>query len=61
MADNPNLRGSPDRDLISLEKAHERTRWAKKFGVTEEELRAAVAAVGHSAAKVEAHLKQRKH
>jgi hypothetical protein len=59
MADNPTLRGSPDNALISLEEDHERSRWAKKFGVTEEQLRAAVKAVGHSAAAVEAHLKKR--
>jgi hypothetical protein len=34
--------------------------WAKKFGVSEDELRKAVAAVRNEAAKVEAHLKSRK-
>ncbi|MDB4984926.1 MAG: hypothetical protein JWN04_104 [Myxococcaceae bacterium] len=60
MADNKNLRGAPDRDLISLDEDYERTRWAKKFGVTEEQLRAAVKAVGHAAQRVEAHLAQHK-
>ena len=33
--------------------------WAKRFGVTVEQLRAAVAQVGNDASRVEAHLKGR--
>jgi hypothetical protein len=34
--------------------------WSKKFGVTADELRAAVKAVGHRASDVEAHLKSQR-
>ena len=47
---------SMDRKLISLSEPYEVRDWCKSLGCTEAELRAAVAAVGHSAAKVRAHL-----
>ena len=53
-------RGGQDRKLISLQQAHEVRDWAKKFGVSEDELRKAVAAVGNDASKVEEYLKKRK-
>lgn len=56
MADDLNNRGAPDSKLISLKEPWERRDWAKKFGVTEDELAAAVNAVGHSAEKVREHL-----
>jgi hypothetical protein len=52
--------GGRDRKLINLDQAHEVRDWAKKFGVSEDELRKAGAAVGNEASKVEAHLKARK-
>lgn len=55
MSDDPTLRGL-DRDLISLEQEHEVRYWTQALGVSTEELRAAVAAVGNSAAKVREHL-----
>lgn len=59
MADNTNQRGAPDNRLVSLEQDHERRDWCKSFGCTEAELRAAVAAVGHSADKVREYLSKR--
>lgn len=56
MADNPNLRGTPDNDLISLSQDHEVRYWTQKLGVTEAELRRAIAAVGNSVKKVKAYL-----
>ena len=48
--------GSPDRDLINTSENYEVEYWSKKFGVTAEQLKAAVRAVGNSAAAVKAHL-----
>lgn len=59
-ADDPNKRGTPDNDTISLTQAHERRDWAKKFGCTEAELRTAVLMAGKSAKKVEQYLKKLK-
>lgn len=46
---------SMDRKLIALSQPHEVRDWCKSLGCTEAELRAAVGAVGRSAAKVRAH------
>ncbi|MGI4762316.1 MAG: DUF3606 domain-containing protein [Janthinobacterium lividum] len=61
MADNPAKRGTPDNDLISLEEDYEVRDWCKALECTEQQLRAAVAAVGHSAAKVREYLRNRKY
>jgi hypothetical protein len=57
MADNKSKSGGEDRKLISLSQDYEVRDWSKKFGVTPDELKAAVKAVGNDAAAVEAHLK----
>jgi len=57
MADDKTKPGGQDRKRINLSEDYEVRDWAKKFGVTEDELRKAVGAVGNDAAKVEAHLK----
>ena len=56
MSDDTSKTGSPDRDLISLEQDYEVRTWSRSLGVSEEELRAAVKAVGNSAQKVREHL-----
>lgn len=48
-----------DRKLISLEQDYEVRDWAKSLGCTEDELRAAVKAVGNSADKVREYLQKR--
>jgi hypothetical protein len=53
MADDLKNRGPADRKRISLEEAHELRYWCGRFACTEDELRAAVAEVGHMAADVE--------
>lgn len=53
--------GRLDRDRISLNGEYEAKDWAQKFGVTKDELVAAVHAVGHSARDVEKYLHERKH
>jgi hypothetical protein len=55
MADDPK-KTALDRKLISLTEEHEVRSWTKSLGVTEEELRKAVAAVGNSAEAVRVHL-----
>jgi len=57
MSDDKTRPGGQDRKLISLTEAYEVRDWSKKFGVTPDELKAAVKAVGNDAAAVEAHLK----
>lgn len=57
MADDKNSIGSPDRDRISLSEEYEVRDWTKSLGVSEDELREAVDAVGNSADAVRAYLK----
>ena len=57
MADDKNSIGSPDRDRISLSEDYEVRDWTKSLGVSEDELREAVDAVGNSADKVSEYLK----
>lgn len=57
MADNLNRRKPEDNTKISLTEQWEIDYWTQELGVTEAQLRAAVGAVGNSAAKVRAHLK----
>lgn len=60
MSDDLKNRGPQDRARINLGEEHERRYWSKKFGVSEDELRKAVEAVGVSAEAVAARLaKQR--
>lgn len=57
MSDDKTKSGGQDRTRISLSEDYEVRDWSKKFGVTPDELKAAVKAVGNDAAAVEAHLK----
>jgi hypothetical protein len=57
MSDDKSKTGGQDRKRISLSEDYEVRDWSKKFGVTPDELKAAVKAVGSDAAAVEAHLK----
>lgn len=56
MPDNPLLRGAPDNRLVSLTQPHEVRDWCQVFDCTEDELRAAVKAVGHRADEVQARI-----
>lgn len=60
MSDDKTKAGGQDRTQISLTEQYEVRDWAKKFGVTKEELTAAVKQVGNDASAVEAHLKSTK-
>jgi hypothetical protein len=50
--------GSPDRDRINIHEDYELEDWSKKFGVSKEELKKAVAAAGTSAKAVADYLKK---
>ncbi|HVT50172.1 MAG TPA: DUF3606 domain-containing protein [Dongiaceae bacterium] len=52
MADDKSKPGKPDRDRISTSEAYELADWSRKFGVSPEELKAAVARVGPMAKDV---------
>ena len=54
--DDKNNSGSPDRDRISLSQEHEVQYWTKALGVSADELRQAVQAVGPTAEAVRRHL-----
>lgn len=60
MSDDLTKRGEPDRSRIALGEEHEIRYWATKFGVSEEELRAAVDAVGSSVPNVHQWLERHK-
>lgn len=59
MSDDKRKPGGSDRTRINIHEDYELRDWSKKFNVTPEKLKAAVAAVGTSAKDVEAHLKKR--
>ncbi|MET1116395.1 MAG: DUF3606 domain-containing protein [Comamonas sp.] len=58
MADNKSQSGGQDRTRVSLSDDYEVRDWSKKFNVSEDQLKAAVKAVGNEAKDVEAHLKK---
>lgn len=58
MSDNKQVTGGQDRKRINVNEDYELRDWSNKFGVTPEELKKAVAAVGDQAEKVEEHLKR---
>ncbi|RYE63869.1 MAG: DUF3606 domain-containing protein [Oxalobacteraceae bacterium] len=57
MSDDKSKTGGQDRERISLSEDYEVRDWTAKFGVTEEELRAAVAKVGNGADDVQKELR----
>jgi hypothetical protein len=59
MADDPTKRGAADRSKVAALQKHEVDYLRKKLGVTEAQVKAAVAKVGHSRDKVEAELKKK--
>ena len=61
MSDDRSKRGSVDRSRISLDEDYKVRDWTETLGVTSDELIAAVHAVGNSADKVKAYLRDRKH
>jgi hypothetical protein len=60
MSDDKTKPGGQDRSRINTSEDYEVRDWSKKFGVTPDQLKAAVKAVGSNAKDVEAHLKGNK-
>jgi hypothetical protein len=58
MADDKNKTGRQDRLRINVNEDYELRDWAKKYGVTPEQVKAAVSKVGVMAADVEKELKR---
>jgi len=58
MTDAPKNRGEPDRSRINVNEEHEVRYWPQALDVTEDELRAAVDAVGPMADKVREHFQR---
>lgn len=52
MADDPSKRGPADRSRINVHESHEVQYWTKELGVTEQQLKVAVAKVGVMATNV---------
>ena len=59
MADDKNKTGGQDRLRINVNEDYELRDWSKKFGVSPEQLKAAVKKVGVMAADVEKELKNK--
>ena len=59
MADDRSLRGGQDRTRVNIDQDYEAKYWAAKWGVSQEELRAAVAKVGPMASDLERHFGSR--
>lgn len=58
--DDKTKRGGQDRTRIDVSQDYELRDWAQKFGVTKDQVKAAVKAVGDKAADVEKHLQRSK-
>lgn len=56
MADDKTKRGEPDRSRINVNEPYEVEYWTKKWGVTSQQLKDAVKAVGVEVEKVRAKL-----
>lgn len=61
MADDLKERGGEDRRRINVNQDYEVRDWAEKFGVSQDELRRAVAEVGDRVADVEDRLRSSRH
>ena len=55
MADDRSLRGGQDRNRVNMDQDYEAKYWAQKWGVSQDELRAAVGKVGPMVSDLERH------
>ncbi|CAM5789332.1 DUF3606 domain-containing protein [Rhizobacter sp. Root404] len=60
MSDDKTKVGGQDRARINIDEDYELADWSKKFGVSKERLKEAVAAVGDRASRVESYLQSRR-
>jgi hypothetical protein len=56
MSDDKKNVGNPDRSRISTNERYEMDYWSKKFGITHDELKAAIQVVGNNPKDVETYL-----
>ena len=56
MSDDKSKAGKQDRDRINVHQDYELRDWARRFGVSKDELKKAVESVGNSAEAVRKHL-----
>ena len=56
MSDDKSKAGKQDRDRIDVHQDYELRDWAKRFGISKDELKKAVESVGNSAEAVRQHL-----
>jgi len=56
MSDDKSKVGKQDRDRINVHQDYELRDWAKRFGISKDELKKAVESVGNSAEAVRQHL-----
>ena len=61
MSDDKAKRGSPDRDRIDINDPDEIRNWTQSLGVSKDELKKAVEAVGPQAARVREYLGSARH
>ena len=59
MADDRSLRGGQDRTRVNVDQDYEAKYWAEKWGISQEELRSAVAEVGPMVSDLERHFASR--
>ena len=59
MGDDLSKEGGPDEDRVNVDERWERSYWARRFGVTDEELREAIALVGPLAEDVTKYFRSR--
>ena len=55
MADDRSLRGGQDRLRVNMDQEYDARYWSNKFGVSQDDLRAAVAKVGPMVSDLERH------
>jgi len=58
MSDDKTRTGGQDQTRINVDEDHELRAWSKKFGVSAQEVKNAVAAVGDDAARVQDYLRR---
>ena len=55
MADDRSIRGGQDRLRVNMDQEYEARYWSNKFGVSQDELRAAIGKVGPMVSDLERH------
>ena len=59
MADDRSIRGGHDRLRVNMDQEYEARYWADKWGVSQQELRSAIASVGPMVSDLERHFESK--